>query len=173
VIELSKLPPEGLRLDGSSELLQIDENETLRCLSWQIFAQPSNKDIFLDVRADAIYEGTCSRCLESVDVQAKIQAQFLGSHDPDLVARGTYVLGTQDLDVVYLPEEALDECALVREQFILQRPMQLLCKDDCLGLCPQCGKNWNKGRCHCCPGHNMTEGALAKALSGIQLDLKP
>jgi uncharacterized protein len=172
VIELAKLPPEGLRLEGSAAHVQIDENEALRCLSWQLFVQPSNKDIFLDVRADAVFEGACSRCLESVDVQARIQSQFLGSHDPDLVARGTYVLGTQDLDVVYLHEETLDECALVREQFILQRPMQLLCKEDCLGLCPQCGKNWNKGRCQCCPEYNDAHGALAKALSGIQLDLR-
>lgn len=173
MIELTKLPTEGLRLEGSALHVQMDEKESLRDLSWQLFVQPSNKDVFLDIRAEAIYEGTCCRCLESVDKQAKILAQFLGSPDPDLVARGSYALGTQDLDVVYLPEEMLDECALVREQFILQRPMQLLCKEDCLGLCPQCGKNWNKGRCQCGPFNSKMPGALAKALSGVQLDLKP
>jgi len=28
-------------------------------------------------------------------------------------------------------------------------PMKPLCRDDCKGLCPQCGTNWNNGTCTC------------------------
>ena len=48
--------------------------------------------------------------------------------------------------------------------------MHPLCKEDCLGLCPQCGKNWNKGKCSCDPEAHKEPSALAKALSGIKLD---
>jgi uncharacterized protein len=173
VIDLSKLPIEGLSLAGSSGFVQLEENEILRDLNWRMFVQPSKKDIFFDIQAEAVYEGVCCRCLEPIDKPAALRAQFLGSSDPNLVAGGSHTLGTQDLDVVYLPEETLDEEVLIKEQFILQRPMQLLCKEDCQGLCPYCGKNLNKGQCQCRPEYNRTPGALAKALAEIKLDLKP
>ena len=173
MIDLSKLPAEGLRLEGSVGCVLMEKNEILRDLRWQVFTQPSERDIFFDIQAEAVYEGACGRCLEPIDKPTRLRAQFLGSSDPDLVARGSHAIGTQDLDVVYLPEEMLDEERLVREQFILQRPMQLLCKEDCQGLCPQCGKNLNKGRCQCRPEYSKTPGALAKALAEIKLDVRP
>jgi len=173
VIDLSKLPAEGLRLEGSAGCVQMEKNEVLRDLHWKVFAQPSERDIYFDIQAEAVYEGVCGRCLEPIDKPARLRAQFLGSSDPDLVARGSHTLETQDLDVVYLPEEMLDEESLVREQFILQRPMQMLCKEDCQGLCPQCGKNLNKGRCQCHPEYSRTPGVLAKALAEVKLDMKP
>jgi len=173
VIDLSKLPIEGLSLSGSSGFVQLEENENLRDLHWRVFVQPSKKDVFFDIQAEAVYESACCRCLEPIDKPTTLRAQFLGSSDHDLVAGGSHTLGTQDLDVVYLPEEMLDEEVLIKEQFILQRPMQLLCKEDCRGLCPYCGKNLNKGQCQCHPEYNRTPGALAKALAEIKLGLKP
>lgn len=170
MIELSKLPAEGLRVEGSAGYVPVDNDEILRDLVWQIFVQPSDMDFFLDIQAEAVFEGNCGRCLEPVDQKTMLRSQFLGSSDPDMVARGSYSLGSQDLDVVYLPEVVLDEDTLVREQFILHRPMQLLCREDCLGLCPQCGKNWNKGRCQCCPEYNNSPSALAIALADVKLN---
>ena len=37
----------------------------------------------------------------------------------------------------------------VREEIILSYPLKPLCKPDCKGLCPKCGKNLNEGRCSC------------------------
>jgi uncharacterized protein len=174
VIEIAKLPPEGLRLQGSSECVELEEKEALRGLSWQLFVMPTDKegykDVFFDIRAEAIYEGFCCRCLEPIDAPMALTAQFLGSSDPSLVARGSHMLGTQDLDVVYMPEGFLDEAALVTEQFVLQRPMHALCAEDCKGLCPQCGKNLNKGQCGCRPASAAPNGALARALADVRLD---
>ena len=41
------------------------------------------------------------------------------------------------------------------------------------GLCPMCGKNWNKGLCQCKPESQNEPSVLAKALSGLRLDLEP
>jgi len=173
VIELSKLTSEGLRLEGTAEHISLEGGESLRDLSWRLFVQRSDGDVFFDIQADAVYECACCRCLEPLDANIDIRSQFLGSPDPALVARGSHTLGTQDLDVVYLPEELLDEVALVREQFILQHPMQPLCKEDCQGLCSLCGKNWNKGRCQCHPEYSSAPGVLARALAEVKLDLHP
>jgi uncharacterized protein len=39
-------------------------------------------------------------------------------------------------------------------------PMQALCRADCRGLCPQCGKDWNEGPCQCTPQPDERWNAL-------------
>jgi uncharacterized protein len=173
VIDLLKLPSEGLRLEGKVEHLALDGSADLRDLAYTCFLLPSNKDFFIEVKGKGLWQGQCVRCLEALDRTVNVQSQFLGSKDGELVGRGSHTLGSQDLDVVFLPEDTLDEMELVREQFELQLPMHPLCKEDCQGLCPSCGKNWNKGKCSCDPELLKEPSALAKALSGLKLDLRP
>ena len=172
MIDLTQLPPEGLRLDGTLAALPRGDGSGLRAVTWHLLVLPSAPDFFMEVKGDAIWEGTCSRCLEPLDLPLVVDSQFLGSKDPDLVVRGAHSLGSQDLDVVFFPESSLDEQALVREQFQLQAPMHPLCREACEGLCPQCGKNWNKGRCGCRLELSKEPSALAKALVGLKLNLK-
>jgi uncharacterized protein len=174
VIDLYNLPPEGLRLDGTTERVELEGDVSLHDLSWSVFALASDGDVFLEVKGQAVWQGACSRCLAPLDRPLVVESQFLGSKDADLVGRGSHTLGSQDLDVVFLPEDSLDEAELVREQFELQAPMHPLCAEDCKGLCPHCGKNWNKGLCHCRPEADQIPSALnralTKALAGIKLD---
>ena len=174
MIDLRKLPPEGVRLTGALERLPLEGEAALREITWGVFALASDGDVFLDVKGQAVWEGNCSRCLAPLDRPLRVESQFLGSKDPDLVARGSHTLGSQDLDVVFLPEDTLDEAELVREQFELHTPMHPLCDEACRGLCPSCGKNWNKGPCQCRPDQaeapSALNRALAKALAGIKLD---
>ena len=37
----------------------------------------------------------------------------------------------------------------IREEIILDYPLSPLCKPECKGLCPKCGKNVNEGKCSC------------------------
>ena len=172
MIDLGQLPPEGVWAEGSAEALDLGDGTTLRAASWQVRVMPSDADYFLDVKGAATWEGVCSRCLEPLDFGLELESQFLGSRDPALVVGGVHALGSQDLDVVFLPETLLDEEALAREHFQLHLPMHPLCREDCKGLCPQCGKNWNKGPCSCRPELVKEPGALAKALSGLKLNLE-
>lgn len=174
MINLYNLPPEGLRLNGTTEEVALEGDVRLRDLSWAVFALQSDGDVFLEVKGQAVWQGACSRCLTPLDRPLVVESQFLGSKDADLVGRGSHALGSQDLDVVFLPEDTLDEAELVREQFELQAPMHPLCGEDCKGLCPSCGKNWNKGPCQCRPEADLAPSALnkalTKALAGIKLD---
>lgn len=45
----------------------------------------------------------------------------------------------------------LDLVPMLREQVILAAPMQPICRESCLGLCPQCGQNLNERPCGCPP----------------------
>lgn len=172
MIDLTQLPPEGERRSGSADRIDLEDGTALREVAWAVKAVPSDGDWFLDVRGKAVWEGACSRCLEPLDLGFEVESQFLGSRDRSLADGGNHNLGSQDLDLVYLPELQVDEAELAREHFLLHVPMHPLCREDCKGLCPQCGKNWNKGPCSCKPELAKEPGALAKALSGLKLNLE-
>jgi len=90
-------------------------------------------------------QGTCRRCLTEVplkvaeDVQVLFATSGLDEADED--------------DVVQIPATAweLDLRPAVREEWVLAVPAFALCREACLGLCPQCGADRNTGACRCAP----------------------
>lgn len=91
----------------------------------------------------------CSRCLEDFfcHIDEPFTATFFPAEDrpkdPDLE------LESEDLDVSFYDEQIIDFTELVREQILLAVPMNPVCRLNCRGLCPECGKNLNEGRCTC------------------------
>jgi uncharacterized metal-binding protein YceD (DUF177 family) len=43
----------------------------------------------------------------------------------------------------------IDLAPILRELVIVSTPMRVLCREDCRGICPTCGKNLNEGACDC------------------------
>lgn len=70
---------------------------------------------------------SCDRCLEAC--KSEIHIDYCEQLDDETM------------------EMSLEEVA--RQEFILQRPLQILCSHDCKGLCIQCGANLNEGDCDC------------------------
>ncbi|HQQ76977.1 MAG TPA: DUF177 domain-containing protein [Thermoanaerobaculia bacterium] len=60
-------------------------------------------------------------------------------------------LSAEDLDVLYYEDFVVPFDPLVEEQLQLELPMKALCRDDCKGLCPQCGSDRNAAPCDCAP----------------------
>jgi uncharacterized protein len=58
-------------------------------------------------------------------------------------------LGDQDLDLFPYDGETVDLEPLVREHLVLAVPYAPLCREDCKGLCPQCGIDRNVETCAC------------------------
>ncbi|MCK5427573.1 MAG: DUF177 domain-containing protein, partial [Thermodesulfovibrionia bacterium] len=54
-----------------------------------------------------------------------------------------------DLNVGFYEDDEIDMKGLLREQILLAVPMKPLCKTECSGICPQCGKNLNTASCKC------------------------
>lgn len=57
----------------------------------------------------------------------------------------------EDIDLFPYDNEVLDLEPLFREQFVLAVPYAPLCREECKGLCPQCGIDRNTGTCSCEP----------------------
>jgi len=65
-----------------------------------------------------------------------------------------YQLGQGDYEsdeIEIIPESSkeIDISSLIIDVFLLNRPIQRICKEDCLGLCPTCGMNLNVEKCKC------------------------
>ena len=92
----------------------------------------------------------CSRCLEPLDVSYEIDflEEFLPIVDVYTGAR----LPREDDDSFAIDEQQiLDLSEAVRQYRLTARSMHPLCREDCRGLCPECGGNLNLGPCSCPP----------------------
>ena len=52
-------------------------------------------------------------------------------------------------EYIQVDDYKLDLDELIRTDILLELPTKFLCKEDCKGLCPTCGKNLNEGACNC------------------------
>ena len=99
----------------------------------------------------------CSRCIGPVkiDLDEKLLVTFMPQHEmpsedepADDAEEGAEV-GSEYLDVFPYDGEIVDLEPLLREQFVLAVPFAPLCREDCKGLCPQCGIDRNSDTCKC------------------------
>ena len=96
--------------------------------------------------ADIPYVGECARCLDPVD------GIFSMPFERTVVTEGTLSEEQEEENAdefVILHGGILDIDDAVRESLMLSFPMRLLCREDCLGLCPTCGKPLREGACGC------------------------
>lgn len=91
----------------------------------------------------------CNRCLEAVSlpVEAEIVLVVESGRAEPMV--GEVELDDDDLDVVFVEGDNLDTDPILMEQLQLNVPMAVVCREDCRGLCPECGTNLNLGSCSC------------------------
>jgi uncharacterized protein len=54
-----------------------------------------------------------------------------------------------EMSVAVFDGEGLDVDEIVKEQILLAVPTRMLCREDCKGICPECGIDRNTGECSC------------------------
>ena len=89
----------------------------------------------------APWVGICRRCAEPVEGELRIRVRERFA-DPPIAAAADEEIYPIDADVI-------DLAPLVRDTVVLELPAAPLCREDCAGLCPQCGANLNEGACGC------------------------
>jgi uncharacterized protein len=110
----------------------------------------------------------CSRCLEPfrLPVAAPFDLRYLPASD--ISSDPEREVDDEDLETSYYENDAIDLNELLREQFYLALPMKPLCREDCRGLCPQCGTNLNTGTCDCAPVWEDPRLAPLKGLGKVR-----
>lgn len=106
----------------------------------------------------------CGRCLEPfrLPLDGAFDLRYLPASE--LSNEDEREVTEEDLDTSFYREDQIDLNELLREQFYLALPMKPLCRDECRGLCPQCGTNLNTGACDCTSGWEDPRLAPLKGL---------
>ena len=130
---------------GRSELLGVGG------ISWSGRVVRDLAGYRLEARLSYEQTLTCNRCLEpltmAVDEEIELAIDTSGS-EPML---GEHELRANDLKTLFVEGGQLDTTPILMEQLQLNIPMKPLCREDCAGLCPQCGADRNRTPCACTP----------------------
>lgn len=137
---------------GDVSVVPIEETLDLSALEVQEnkpFVQPVRVigtvqyvDGVVTLRAEVQYrfDGVCDRCAEPFQRMETLSISHV------LV---TSLNDESNEDFVLLKDFQLSLDELVIADLLLSLPMKSLCREDCRGLCPQCGRNLNEGLCGC------------------------
>jgi len=107
------------------------------------------KDIRLRGRLSAGLELQCARCLEPLRQDVKRDFELLYRPLGADAGRDELSVTDAEAEIGYYQGEGLLLEDVLREQVLLALPLKVTCREDCKGLCPQCGKNLNQEQCSC------------------------
>jgi uncharacterized protein len=158
IIEIPRIPPEGLDVDEALEpaSLHVDREDEftlrpggrLRCRLEIV----DGSTVHVRGRLSGPLEIECGRCLDRfpTGVEQELDLFYLprDAARPDEQEEDVE-LGDRDVVVGYHEGGRLDLGEVVREQLFLALPLKRLCREDCRGLCPSCGRNRNRESCGC------------------------
>ncbi len=145
-INISNLP-EGMRnyaLEGTLEEVGLEAPFT-GVVKADVVLVKSFEQFSLKISASCSRNNECDRCLKefsspvtsefrSVYVWEQNDTQENKQHEFHVLPPGTNIIG--------IAED-------VREFLLLAVPQKILCSEECKGLCPKCGANWNEKACDC------------------------
>jgi uncharacterized protein len=141
VVDLSRLhlsPGEGKRIELPVELAPVE-------LGGQTYlANPPRPQVRLEASRHSSgfafklnftvhIEGPCMRCLEPAELDLEVEAREIDQFSTD----------DSELHSPYVSEDDLDIGRWAHDAVLLALPTQILCRPDCLGLCPFCGESLN------------------------------
>jgi uncharacterized protein len=173
VIHIDQIRDAGYRVDEPLTAAQLDEtlaaeghDTGFRALGegrLQATLRKLGGGVFLDGKVEVTLKAPCKRCLDDVKVplatafqinlvpEAKLPRGEEDDEEADAKGEGERA-GSFDLekaDEEVFDGKNIDLDPIVREQVLLAVPMSAVCREDCQGLCPVCGKNRNETQCGC------------------------
>ncbi len=107
------------------------------------------KDIRLRGTLSANLELQCARCLDPVPQEVKRDFELLYRPLGADAGRDELSVTDAEAEIGYYQGDGLLLEDVLREQVLLALPLKVTCREDCKGLCPQCGKNLNQEQCSC------------------------
>ena len=113
---------------GGERYLPVPEDVTAELT----ITKASTGSVF-ELRFRARLHGPCQRCLADALVERDISAREYQATNPS----------AEELRTPYVVDERLDLSAWARDALVLSLPAKILCRPDCAGLCPVCGKDLN------------------------------
>ncbi len=152
-INVGGIPPEGVFIDGEitpaeAGLKEDDRVNLPNSIDYKLQLSVVSGSFLARGQLSTIIRPRCDRCLHYYNLNIEV---------PDFCH---YFENVND--------EVFDLTEAVCEDIVLTFPQRMLCRDDCRGLCPQCGQNWNVRTCNC-HEQRASDGVWQK-LDNLNLD---
>ena len=128
------------RIELDYPSIKLSDDLTLTPLKGVITATRTTEGIYIQGELESAAALECVRCLTETIVSLDFTLDELFYYPPQSAPPGENHVGEDGM---------IDLAPLVRELSLLSRPIKVLCRPDCLGLCQECGANLNEGDCGC------------------------
>jgi len=96
-------------------------------------------------------EVPCARCLERTGRPVEMEFDLFYRPIQTISRNEEVEMKGEDLDIGFYHGDGLWLEDVLQEQILLALPIKSICRADCAGICPQCGKNRNLAECGCQP----------------------
>ncbi|MFJ6199966.1 YceD family protein [Micromonospora sp. NPDC092111] len=120
-------------------------------LGVELIGVPEGADLDLDLRLQSVSEGVlvsgtitgsvrgeCGRCLREINDSVVVNVQELYAYE-----NSTTDITTDEDEVGRMQDDLIDLEPALRDAVVLTLPTNPLCREDCPGLCPECGVHWD------------------------------
>ena len=144
-------------------------------LGTDVIGIPQGTTLALQLRVESVAEGVlvsgtmrgnaageCVRCLDDVSIPVEAEMQEL------YVYPGRTPEGEDDEDLRQLEDDLVDTEPAIRDAVVLALPFQPVCRDDCPGLCSECGAKLADDPDH----HHDSADPRWAALQGLNQSLR-
>jgi uncharacterized protein len=119
----------------------LDEDINVEWLRGQLEFTRTSQGIWVNGSLAGSVPAECARCLTEFSQPLELTLEELFYYPPSNAPTTS--------DYVVTEDSILDLSDPVREQIVLSTPMRPLCRQDCKGLCAECGANRNEEVCPC------------------------
>ena len=124
----------------------------------------SGDEVFVNGHLDTRARVECDRCLKPVElpVNADFTLEYISGSEYE--SSEVAELTEAEMSVSVFDGNGIDVDEIVKEQILLAVPTRMLCREECKGICPQCGTDLNTGDCDCVTNDIDPRWAALKSL---------
>jgi uncharacterized protein len=154
VAQLMKSPVgTSLEYDIDEENVQLDTDITAADpITGHVRLRRINQGLLADGWVDLALERECTRCLKQFELPMHVPFEERFYPTMDIITGAPQLPPDDGEDAFPIDDHhQVNITETVRQHVLLEIPTVTLCKEDCAGLCSQCGKDHNEGPCDCQP----------------------
>jgi uncharacterized protein len=152
-IELDKLESPGGKFAQVYEVNELPLDDTgvqlVEPAEVSCRVRRDGQDVVLQGRLTTKLAAECGRCLRPVEMPIATEFNEKFVRAVTWAAEEQHELLPEDLNISVFDGEGIELDDLVREELLLAVPVNVLCREDCKGLCPTCGIDRNLSNCQC------------------------
>jgi uncharacterized protein len=147
-LNISDIPEDGLQQDIELPIT-VNDNVNPDIAHVNLRVLKLGRKVLIEGSVKISASLTCSRCLKEFSHPLDMTFRDVYNPSEEIETEPDHELSNNELDLSFYSSDEIEISELVKEQVLLSVPMKPLCKLQCRGICPRCGKDLNMGTCQC------------------------